>query len=76
MTEVTKATEPTCAWCRKAIEGEPARLYAFGHPFLTLCVECHTHGYQAAMGLVALGNSMISAKKTAKAKTGETTNGK
>jgi hypothetical protein len=50
-------------------------LYAFGHPFLTLCVECHTNGYQAAMGLVALGNSMISAKKTAKAKIGET-NGK
>ncbi len=76
MTEETKvATVPTCAWCRKAIEGEPARLYAFGHPFLTLCVECHTNGYQAAMGLIALGNSMISAKKTAKTRIGET-NGK
>lgn len=65
-----KATEaqviPTCAWCRKAIEGDPHFIYALGRPVASFCAACHASGYQAATGLMALGNALLTARRAAK----------
>jgi len=54
---------PSCAWCRLPITGEPHHIYVLGKPVAAFCAVCHSSGYQAATGLMALGNAMLATRK-------------